>query len=58
MYTCKTVLLLTIVAEVSAGIYWKSPFNSLFDYKQLIEFYVLHIEMVDVKEKKKTEVRL
>ena len=32
------------VAELPSSVYWRSPFSSLCNHRQLIEFYVLHIE--------------
>ncbi|XP_028405919.1 60S ribosomal export protein NMD3-like [Dendronephthya gigantea] len=34
-------------AEISANIYWRTPFHSLLSYKQLTEFMVLQSEPVD-----------
>ncbi len=42
-----------LVAEISSSIYWKYPFDSLFDYKDLKEFYILHIESAEPKESRK-----
>lgn len=35
------------VAELSGNSYWKMPFNSLCDCRNLTEFYILHIEKSD-----------
>jgi nonsense-mediated mRNA decay protein 3 len=32
------------VAELSSSVYWRTPFSSLCNHRQLTEFYVLHIE--------------
>ncbi|CAI8017279.1 60S ribosomal export protein NMD3 [Geodia barretti] len=37
-------VLLTAVAELSSSVYWRTPFSSLCNHRQLTEFYVLHIE--------------
>ncbi len=37
------------VADVSNTVYWRTPFSPLCDYKQLHEFYVLHIEPLESK---------
>lgn len=33
-----------LVADVSSDVFWRTPFTSLCDHRQLTEFYVLHIE--------------
>ena len=32
------------VAEVASSVFWRTPFSSLCNYRQLTEFYVLHVE--------------
>lgn len=32
------------VADIPCSVYWRSPFKSLCNHRQLTEFYVLHIE--------------
>ena len=47
------------VAEVSASVFWRSPFSTLFDTNELKEFYILHIETANTRAttKKKLKVR-
>lgn len=40
------------IAEVSATVYWRYPFNSICNPKQLIEYVVMDIEPVKDKHKK------
>ncbi|KAL7306339.1 hypothetical protein TKK_0001764 [Trichogramma kaykai] len=41
------------LADVSANVYWRYPFNSICNPKQLKEYYVINIEPISEKEKKK-----
>lgn len=34
------------VADIPANVFWRSPFSSLFDHRQLSEFLVLQLEVV------------
>lgn len=37
---------MVLVAEVSGSNYWRDPFNSVFDPKQLTEFTVMDVEPI------------
>ena len=38
------LFLFSPVADVSSDVFWRTPFSSLCDHRQLTEFYILHIE--------------
>ncbi|XP_031837642.1 60S ribosomal export protein NMD3 [Nomia melanderi] len=40
------------IAEVSSTLYWRHPFNSICDPKQLIEYIVMDIEPISFKDRK------
>ena len=39
-----TIFSVLSVADIPSAVYWRSPFSSLCNHRQLTEFYVLHIE--------------
>ncbi|KJH42563.1 NMD3 family protein [Dictyocaulus viviparus] len=39
------------MADIQAATFWRDPFDSLCTYKQLSEFYVLDVEIVDLDRK-------
>lgn len=40
------LLFIFVVADISSNVYWRSPFQSLFDHRQYIQFLVLTCEVV------------
>lgn len=43
---------MVLVAELSSSNFWRSPCNSIFNPKQLVEYIVMDIEPLKVKDQK------